>query len=135
MDGNIVVNAGKRLTKKKAQKLIEEGLEWIEYPLETLMERHLAAAVIDQESGEVLYDVVTPLDEAKLKKMIEQGIDKIEIINDLAEGTDQSIINAFIADNESLRLLKQTEEIDDENVLSAIRIYKVMRPGVGAGCA
>jgi DNA-directed RNA polymerase beta subunit len=129
MDGNIVVNAGKRLTKKKAQKLIEEGLEWIEYPLETLMERHLASAVIDQESGEVLYDVVTSLDEAKLKKMIDQGIDRIEIINDLAEGTDKSIINAFIADNESLRLLKQTEEIEDENVLSAIRIYKVMRPG------
>ncbi len=129
MDGNTVVNAGKRLTKKKAQKLIDDGLEWIEYPLETLMERHLATAVIDQESGEVLYDVVAPLDEAKLKKMIEQGIDSIEIINDLAEGTDRSIINAFIADNESLRLLKQTEEIDDENVLSAIRIYKVMRPG------
>ncbi len=129
MDGNVVVNAGKRLTKKKAQKLIEEGLEWIEYPVETLMERHLATAVIDQESGEVLYDVVTPLDETKLKKMIEQGIDKIEIINDLAGGTDKSIINAFIADQESLRLLKQTEEIDDENVLSAIRIYKVMRPG------
>ncbi len=129
IDGNIVVNAGKRLTKKRAQKLMEEGLEWIEYPLETLMERYLASAIIDQESGEVLYDVVTPLDESKLKKMIEQGIDKIEIINDLAEGMDKSIINAFIADNESLRLLKQTEEIDDENVLSAIRIYKVMRPG------
>ncbi len=41
-----------------------------------LMERHLATPVIDHESGEVLYDVVTPLDEAKLKKMIEQGIDK-----------------------------------------------------------
>jgi len=129
MDGNIVVAAGKRLTKKKAQKLIEDGLEWIEYPLETLMERHLATPVIDQESGEVLYDVVTPLDETKLKKMIEQGVDRIEVINDLAEGTDKSIINAFIADQESLRLLKQTEEIDDENVLSAIRIYKVMRPG------
>ena len=129
MDGNIVVNAGKRLTKKRAQKLIDEGLEWIEYPLETLMERHLATPVIDQESGEVLYDVVTALDEGKLKKMIEQGIESIEIINDLAEGTDKSIINAFIADQESLRLLKQTEEIDDENVLSAIRIYKVMRPG------
>ncbi len=129
IDGNTVVNAGKRLTKKKAQKLIDEGLEWIEYPLDILMERHLATPVIDQESGEVLYDVVTPLDEAKLKKMIEQGIETIEIIDDLAEGADQSIINAFIADNESLRLLKQTEEIDDENVLSAIRIYKVMRPG------
>ena len=129
IDGNTVVNAGKRLTKKKAQKLVDDGLEWIEYPLEVLMERHLATAVIDQESGEVLYDVVASLDEAKLKKMIEQGIETIEIINDLAEGADRSIINAFIADSESLRLLKQTEEIDDENVLSAIRIYKVMRPG------
>jgi len=129
IDGKTVVNAGKRLTKKKAQKLIDDGLEWIEYPVDILMERHLAAPVIDQESGEVLYDVVTPLDEAKLKKMIEQGIDSIEIINDLEDGADQSIINAFIADNESLRLLKQTEEIDDENILSAIRIYKVMRPG------
>ncbi|MBD3797991.1 MAG: DNA-directed RNA polymerase subunit beta, partial [Campylobacterales bacterium] len=64
-----------------------------------------------------------------LKKIIEQGIDSIEIANDLADGTDSSIIGSFIADSESLRLLKQTEEIDDEKVLSAIRIYKVMRPG------
>jgi DNA-directed RNA polymerase beta subunit len=129
IDGKVVVNAGKRLTKKKAQTLIDGGLEWVEYPLEVLMERHLSSPVIDKESGEVLYDVVTALDEAKLKKMIEDGISSIEIINDLADGADKSIINAFIADNESLRLLKQTEEIDDENVLSAIRIYKVMRPG------
>ena len=129
IDGKTVVNAGKRLTKKKAQKLIEDGLEWVEYPLEVLMERHLASPIIDQESGEVLYDVVTPLDEAKLKKMIEEGVTSIHIIDDLAEGADRSIINAFIADNESLRLLKQTEEIEDENVLAAIRIYKVMRPG------
>jgi DNA-directed RNA polymerase subunit beta len=129
MDGAVIVHAGKRLTKKRAQKLIDEGLEWIEYPLDILMDRHLATPVIDQESGEVLYDVVASLDEGKLKKMIEQGVESIEVINDLEEGADRSIINAFIADNESLRLLKQTEEIDDENILSAIRIYKVMRPG------
>ena len=128
-DGSIIVAAGKRLTKKRAQKLVDEGLEWVEYPLELLMERYLAKAVIDQESGEVLYDVVSSLDEAKLKKMIEQGIETIEIANDLAEDTDSSIIKAFIADQESLRLLKQTEEIEDENVLAAIRVYKVMRPG------
>ena len=46
--------------------------------------------------------------------MIEQGIETITIINDLADGTDKSIINSFVADNEALRLLKQTEEIDDE---------------------
>jgi len=129
LDGNTIVSVGKRLTKKKAQKLIDDGLEWIEYPVDILMDRYLSSPVIDQESGEVLYDSVTPLDENKLKKMIEQGIDTIEVIDDLAEGSDRSIINAFIADNESLRLLKQTEEIEDENLLSAIRIYKVMRPG------
>jgi DNA-directed RNA polymerase beta subunit len=129
IDGNTVINAGKRLPKKKAQALKDEGLEWVEYPLEVLLERYLAEPIIDQESGEVLYDVVTALDEAKLKKMIDQNVDTIHIIDDLAEGADRSIINAFIADNESLRLLKQTEEIEDENILSAIRIYKVMRPG------
>jgi len=129
LDGNVIVSAGKRLTKKKAQKLIDDGLEWVEYPVDILMDRYLSSAVIDQESGEVLYDSVTALDENKLKRMVEQGIESIEIIDDLAEGSDRSIINAFIADNESLRLLKQTEEIEDENLLSAIRIYKVMRPG------
>ena len=129
VDGNVIVAAGKRLTKKKAQKLLEEGLEWIEYPIETLMERHLAKPIIDQESGEILYDVVTALDENKLKKIIDSGIETITIANDLAEDTDGSIIKAFIADGESLRLLKQTEGIEDENLLSAIRIYKAMRPG------
>jgi len=129
MDGNIIVNAGKRLTKKKATKLIENGLEWVEYPLEILMDRYLAKAIIDEESGEILYDAVSSLDESRLKKIIEQGIKSIEIANDLAEDTDDSIIKSFIADQESLRLLKQTEEIEDENILSVIRIYKVMRPG------
>ncbi len=129
INGNLIVVAGKRLTKNRAQKLKEEGLEWIEYPLDVLMERHLAKAVIDQESGEVIYDVVSPLDESKLKKMIEHGIETIEIANDLAEDADSSIIKSFVADQESLKLLRQTEEIEDENVLSAIRIHNVMRPG------
>ncbi len=129
VNGNIIVGAGKRLTKKRAQKLIEDGLEWVEYPLEVLLDRYLSKAVINQESGEVLYDIISPLDESKLKKMIEQGIESIEIANDLAEDTDSSIIKAFIADQESLKLLKQSAESEDENVLAAIRIYKVMRPG------
>ncbi len=30
--GKIVHQAGKRLTKKKAEQLIKDGLKWIEYP-------------------------------------------------------------------------------------------------------
>ncbi|MFT5836246.1 MAG: DNA-directed RNA polymerase subunit beta [Sulfurimonas sp.] len=128
-DGKVLVLAGKRLSVKKAQKFIEDGLKTVEYPLETLLDRYLAEPIIDPETGEILFDTMTPLDETKLKKLAEIGVSEFKIANDLAEGVDGSIINAFNADADSLKLLKQTEEIEDENDLAAIRIYKVMRPG------
>ncbi|WP_104692919.1 DNA-directed RNA polymerase subunit beta/beta' [Helicobacter pametensis] len=127
--GNVLVQANKRLGTKKAKQLQEEGLKWIEYPVEILLNRFLSEPIVDAQSGEVLFDSLTQLDEAKLKKMQELGISEFQIANDLASGSDKSIINSFFADAESLKLLKQTEKIEDENDLAAIRIYKVMRPG------
>lgn len=127
--GNLILAAGKRLTARKAKALEEGGLKLVEYPVELLMDRSTASTIFDPESGEVLFDALTNLDEIKLKKLLDLGFDNFDIANDLAAGVDDSIINAFKADAESLKLLKQTEEIDDENDLSAIRIYKVMRPG------
>jgi DNA-directed RNA polymerase subunit beta len=128
-NGNLLIATGKRLTKKKADKFVEDGIKFIEYPIETLVNRFLSSPIIDQESGEVLFDTLTQLDEIKLTKMIEQGCESIEIANDLANGVDDAIINSFIADTETLKLLRQTEGIEDENDLATIRIYKVMRPG------
>ncbi len=128
-DGNKLISAGKRLTKKRAEKFKEDGVKLIEYPVEVLANRFLSSPIIDEESGEVLYDTLTQLDETKLVKLIEQGCTSIEIANDLAPGVDDGIINAFIADSETLKLLRQTEQIEDENDLANIRIYKVMRPG------
>ncbi len=128
-EGNLIMGAGKRLTTRKANSLKEEGLTRVEYPVETLFERYLAEPIIDTETGEVLYDTLTQLDENRLKKIIDHGYNEIVIANDLAVGVDKSIINAFTFDQESLKLLKQTEGVDDENDLAAIRIYKVMRPG------
>ncbi|MBU1658578.1 DNA-directed RNA polymerase subunit beta [bacterium] len=129
LNGKILLSSGKRLSAKKAQKLIEDGLKEIEYPLDILLERYLAEPIIDPETGEILFDTMTSIDETKLKKMFEIGVDSFKIANDLADGVDSSIINAFNADVDSLKLLKQTEDIEDENDLAAIRIYKVMRPG------
>ncbi len=129
LDSNTLIVAGKRLSVKKGQKLLDDGLETVQYPLELLIERYLAQPIIDPQTGEILFDTMTHIDETKLKKMAEIGISEFKIANDLADGVDSSIINAFNADADSLKLLKQTEEIEDENDLSAIRIYKVMRPG------
>ena len=127
--GNLIIAAGKRLTIRKANALAEGGLKFVEYPVELLMERYTANTIFDPESGEILYDALTALDDLKLKKLLDLGFDSFSIANDLADGVDDSIINAFKADFEAIKLLKQTEQIDDENDLCAIRIYKVMRPG------
>jgi len=128
-DGKVLLASGKRLSPKKAQKFIEDGLKEVEYPLEVLIDRYLAKPIVDPQTGEILFDAMTRIDETKLKKMAEIGVSSFNIANDLADGVDSSIINAFNADVDSLKLLKQTEDIEDENDLSAIRIYKVMRPG------
>jgi DNA-directed RNA polymerase subunit beta len=127
--GNLVLASGKRLTERKAKALAEGGLKLVEYPVEMLMERHTSEAIYDPESGEVLFDSLTALDDIKLKKLLDLGFKEFNIANDLADGMDDSIIKAFKTDGESIKLLKQTEQIDDENDLCAIRIYKVMRPG------
>ena len=128
-NGKLILAAGKRLSAKKSQNLIDDGLEYVEYPTEILLDRYLAEAITDPETGEVLFDAMSHIDEAKLKRIAEIGITEFKIANDLADGVDSSIINAFNADADSLKLLKQTEDIEDENDLAAIRIYKVMRPG------
>lgn len=126
--GNLILEAGKRLTRSKAEKLVADGLKFVEYPLEVLVSRYLASPVYDKESGEVIYDTLTQLDENKISKIIETQ-STIDIANDRAAGVDTAIINSFLQDAEMLKLLRQSENVDDENDLAAIRIYKVMRPG------
>ncbi len=128
-NGNLLIKEGKRLTKKKAEKFLQDGVKWVEYPTDTLINRFLSSPVIDQESGEVIYDTLTQLDENKMIELIKIGCQEIEIANDLAAGVDDAILNSFLADFETLKLLKQTEGVEDENDLSCIRIHKVMRPG------
>ncbi|MEY4504259.1 MAG: hypothetical protein RL154_552, partial [Pseudomonadota bacterium] len=129
VDGNLIMAAGKRLSDRKAKELKQKGLDLVEYPTEILFSRYSSSPIIDKKTGEILFDTLTQLDDHKLKKIIENGITELEVANDLAPGVDNAIINSFLADGESLKLLKQTEGVEDENDLAAIRIYKVMRPG------
>jgi DNA-directed RNA polymerase subunit beta len=127
-NGNILLNAGKRLSERRLKK-IQEEVEYVEYPLELLMDRHLAEPIYDPLTGEVLFDTLTILNDVKLKKIVESQITEFKIVNDLASGVDDGILRAFHQDIETLKILKQTEGVENENDLARIRLYKVMRPG------
>ncbi|PAF45722.1 DNA-directed RNA polymerase subunit beta [Helicobacter sp. 11S02629-2] len=125
--GEKIIEAGKRLGAKRLKELKEKGIEYVEYPAKLVVDKYLAEPIVGSD-GEVSYDVLTKLDEAKLKKIISET-KELKIINHTATGYDDSIINSFAADAESLKLLRQIEKIDSEVELARVRIYKVMRPG------
>lgn len=127
--GNLIIQSGKKITQKKILELTDSKVDYIIYPLEMLEGKYLAEPIFDKDTGELVFDTLTQLDTTKLKRLSELKINDFKFINDSASGCDTSIINSFLADLESIKLLKQTEKIDDENDLAAIRIYKVMKPG------
>lgn len=126
--GNIVAKENTKLSLKKANELLEKGLDFIKYPREVLEGKYFAEPIIDK-NGEVIFDTLSQIDEIKLKKLAELKITKFNIINSDAPGCDSAIINSFLMDMESINLLRKSEKIDDENDLAAIRIYRVMKPG------
>ncbi|BDQ28045.1 hypothetical protein ASB1_17210 [Helicobacter heilmannii] len=131
--GRLLLAASRKLTAKKAKEIRESGVEWVEYPTKILLSRYLAEPIVDKNK-ETLFDALTLLEQPKLDKLKEAGIKEFVIANDLALAHDASIIKSFTSDAESLKsesqkLLKQSEKVEDENALAAIRIYKVMRPG------
>ena len=126
--GNVVVKENTKLSLKKANELLEKGLESIKYPREILEGKYFAEPIVDK-NGEVLFDTLTQIDDIKLKKLNELKINHFKIINSESPGCDSAIINSFLTDMESLNLLRKAEKIEDENDLAAIKIYRVMKPG------
>ena len=51
VDGKLLVAAGKSLSAKKAEKMIADGVTAIQYPIEIMIERHLAEPIIDAIYG------------------------------------------------------------------------------------
>jgi len=128
--GEIAVSSGTRLTKRKADKLLEDGLDFIEYPEQLLKGRYLAENLSLKVDGEEIeYPYLTKLDEKIIEEIKTNKIKEITIMDDTAKGVDLSIINSFDNDEDVLDLLSKTYETQDSQELASIRIYMVMRPG------
>jgi len=129
-EGGLILGAGKRLSKRKADKLLKDGVKKIEYPADLILDRHIVYPLTN-EDGEVVYETLTKVDKIEFDEVVE---DEFYIVDDLDENVDSSVINAFMIDDENLKVMKkEVEELHslnaDDNDLAILRIYKVMRPG------
>ncbi|VAX11362.1 DNA-directed RNA polymerase beta subunit [hydrothermal vent metagenome] len=117
--GEVVAEAGRRITQRHIKALEKAGVKTLEVPTEFLHGKVLATAseLVDTETGEVLANANDEVTEELLELLREKGIKKIHTIftNDLDHG-------AFISS--TLRIDATTNDLE-----AKVEIYRMMRPG------
>jgi DNA-directed RNA polymerase subunit beta len=115
--GEVVVEAGKRITARHVKELEKKNIATLEVPDEYLIGRILSHDVIDAATGELVATANDELDEAKLAKLRKHAIASIGTlwVNDLDRGP-------FISN--TLRIDPSKTQLE-----ALVEIYRMMRPG------
>ncbi len=117
VNGEVVVEAGKRITARHVKDLEKKNIATLEVPDEYLIGRVLSHDVIDPGTGELVAAANDELDEAKLAKLRKHGIATIGTLwtNDLDRGP-------YISN--TLRIDPTKTQLE-----ALVEIYRMMRPG------
>ncbi len=115
--GETVLEAGKKLSPRMAQKFADDGLEYYRVSAEQLIGKFLAANVVNAKTGEVLAEACDEITEDLLKEISKSKINEIKILYIDGVNVGPYIRNTLMIDKNSCR---------EEALLD---IYRVMRPG------
>ncbi|MBP0050140.1 DNA-directed RNA polymerase subunit beta [Marinobacterium sp. AK62] len=116
-DGNVIVEAGRRITPRHIRQMAKAGMQQLEVPSEYLIGKALARNLVDPSTGELVANCNAEITEEMIGKMQVLGIDRIETLytNDLDCGS-------FISD--TLRIDPTRNQLE-----ALVEIYRMMRPG------
>ncbi|MGR7996426.1 DNA-directed RNA polymerase subunit beta [Xanthobacter sp. ZOL 2024] len=115
--GEVVLEAGKKLTVRAARQLAEKGLKALKISDEEMVGQYVAEDLVDLQTGEIHLEAGDELTEKNLKQLEELGYDEIPILDIDHVNTGAYIRNTLAADKNVTR----------EDAL--FDIYRVMRPG------
>jgi DNA-directed RNA polymerase subunit beta len=115
--GNVVVEAGEKLTPRSIRKLEEDGLKEILVQEEDLYSRYFAEDIINEDTGEIYVEAGDEVDEEKLEVLGEVGV---KSFNTLA--IDHTNVGPYIRNTLAVDKNRSREE-------ALMDIYRVMRPG------
>ncbi|KFB09921.1 DNA-directed RNA polymerase subunit beta [Nitratireductor basaltis] len=115
--GEVVVEAGKKITARQARQLEEKGLKAIRATEEDLLGNYLAEDIVNPMTGEIFLEAGDEIDDKTLKVLLETGEEEVHFLDIDHVNIGGYIRNTLVADkNES----RQDALFD---------IYRVMRPG------
>ncbi|MEM6606177.1 MAG: DNA-directed RNA polymerase subunit beta, partial [Pseudomonadota bacterium] len=113
----VIVEQGRRITARHIRELEKAGVTELPVPLDYLHGRALAKNIVDENSGEVVFECNTEITEEVVTKIIELGATTVETLY-----TNELDCGPFVSDT-----LRQDTT---RNALEAlVEIYRMMRPG------
>lgn len=115
--GEVLVEAGRRITARHIRQMEELGLTSLEVPKDYLMGKTLAHDIIDQSTGEILIPANSEITPDMVQTLQNAGIQEIKTLytNDLDHGP-------YISDTLRVDPTKTPQE-------ALVEIYRMMRPG------
>ncbi|KAI1694173.1 RNA polymerase rpb2, domain 3 domain-containing protein [Ditylenchus destructor] len=115
--GEVVLEAGKKLTARSAKQLAEKGLKAIKATEDDLFGAYLAEDVVNYATGEIYLEAGDEIDEKVLKTLLDTGVEEINVLD-----IDHVNIGAYIRNTLAVDKNESRQE-------ALFDIYRVMRPG------
>ncbi len=115
--GEIVVEAGRKITARTVRQLADKGVKALKVQDEDLYGQYLAEDMVDPSSGEIYAEAGDEITEKMLGELIDRGYDELTILDIDHVTTGAYIRNTLAVDKNETR----------EDAL--FDIYRVMRPG------
>ena len=115
--GEVIAEAGKKLTPRALRKMADSGVENLLVPFESLYGRFVAVDMIDEENGRVFAEAGDELDAERVQLLIDKGFKVIETLD-----IDNITVGGYIRNTMAV-----DKNSDREGAL--MDIYRVMRPG------
>ena len=115
--GEVVIDAGKKLTARMAKQLSDKGVKAIRASEEDLFGSYLAEDIVNMQTGEIYLEAGDEIDEKHLKVLTDLGYNDIPVLD-----IDHVNVGAYIRN--TLAVDKNESRQD-----ALFDIYRVMRPG------
>ena len=115
--GEVVSPQGRKLTKRGAKKLADDGLKSVLISNEEMSERFAAEDIVNMETGQIYAEAGDELSEEAMELINEAGITELSVLNIDYVNVGPYIRNTLAADK------------NDSRAGVLVDIYRVMRPG------
>ncbi|MEZ5896131.1 MAG: DNA-directed RNA polymerase subunit beta [Parvularculaceae bacterium] len=115
--GNVVAEAGKKLSAKAARTIAEDGVNELLISDDQMIGRYFASDLVNFESGEIYAEAGDEITEKTLELFEEIGIDQFDTID-----VDHVTLGAYMRNT-------LNADKNSNRDMALIDIYRVMRPG------